>query len=100
MTSEEDLAKLLENLPFFIKQHVNNHIYKDKIIEIIIDLGRRPEARFITGPEYLSQGKFYGLIYSCLFQFSCLDQSTYDYARSHYTLKLSRSCYQLHCDVS
>ena len=55
MTSEEDLAKLLENLPFFIKQHVNNHIYKDKIIEIIIELGRRPEARFTSGPEYLSQ---------------------------------------------
>lgn len=55
MTSEEDLTKLLENLPFFIKQHVNNHIHKDKIIEIIIDLGRRPEARFPNGPEYLSQ---------------------------------------------
>lgn len=55
MTSEEDLTKLLENLPFFIKQHVNNHIHKDKIIEIIVDLGRRPEARFPSGPEYLSQ---------------------------------------------
>ena len=55
MTSDEDLDKLLENLPIFIKQHVNNHIYKDKIIEIIVDLGRRPEARFPTGPEYLSQ---------------------------------------------
>ena len=28
---------------------------KKKIIEIIMDLGRRPEARFPTGPEYLSQ---------------------------------------------
>ena len=55
MTSDEDLDKLLENLPFFIKQHVNTHGHKDKIIEIIIDLGRRPEARFSTGPEYLSQ---------------------------------------------
>ena len=55
MTSDEDLTKLLENLPFFIKQHVKNHIHKDKIIEIIIDLGRRPEARFPNGPEYLSQ---------------------------------------------
>ncbi len=55
MTSDEDLDKLLENLPFFIKQHVNSHIHKDKIIEIVIDLGRRPEARFSTGPEYLSQ---------------------------------------------
>ena len=55
MTSDEDLEKLLCNLPFFIKKHVNNHASKDKIIEIIIDLGRRPEARFTTGPEYLSQ---------------------------------------------
>jgi stage III sporulation protein SpoIIIAA len=55
MTKDEDLDKLLENLPFFIKHHVNNHIHKDKLIEIILDLGRRPEARFATGPEYLSQ---------------------------------------------
>ena len=55
MTSDEDLDKLLDNLPFFIKKHINSHVHKDKIIEIIIDLGRRPEARFSTGPEYLSQ---------------------------------------------
>ena len=55
MTTDEDLDKLLENLPFFIKKHVNSHAHKDKIIEIIVDLGRRPEARFTTGPEYLSQ---------------------------------------------
>ena len=55
MNTDEDLNKLLDNLPFFIKKHVNSHVHKDKIIEIIIDLGRRPEARFTTGPEYLSQ---------------------------------------------
>ena len=55
MKTDEDLDKLLENLPFFIKQHVDNHTQKDKIIEIIIDLGRRPEIRFPTGPEYLAQ---------------------------------------------
>ena len=27
----------------------------DKLIEIVMDLVRRPEARFNTGPEYLSQ---------------------------------------------
>ena len=47
--------KLLENLPFFIQEHLNNHPNKDKLIEIVMDLGRRPEARFTTGPEYLSQ---------------------------------------------
>jgi stage III sporulation protein SpoIIIAA len=55
MTVDEDLDKLLETLPSFIKDHVSNHLYKDKIIEIVMDLGRRPEARFSTGPEYLSQ---------------------------------------------
>lgn len=55
MVGDKDLDKLLANLPAFIKNRVNNHPQKEKIIEIIIDLGRRPEARFSTGPEYLSQ---------------------------------------------
>ena len=55
MTDNEDLDKLLENLPFFIRENLNNHSNKDKLIEIVIDLGRRPEARFDTGSEYLSQ---------------------------------------------
>ena len=55
MTDNKDLDKLLENLPFFIQENLNNHSNKDKLIEIVIDLGRRPEARFDTGPEYLSQ---------------------------------------------
>ena len=55
MNIDQDLDKLLENLPFFIQEKLKNHSEKDKLIEIIIDLGRRPEARFTTGPEYLSQ---------------------------------------------
>jgi len=55
MIGDKDLNKLLENLPFFVKNHVDKHPQKEKIVEIIIDLGRRPEARFPTGPEYLSQ---------------------------------------------
>ena len=55
MRENEDLEKLLENLPFFIQENLNNHPNKEKLIEIVIDLGRRPEARFETGPEYLSQ---------------------------------------------
>ena len=55
MVGDKDLDKLLVNLPVFIKNRVNNHPQKEKIIEIIIDLGRRPEARFPNGPEYLSQ---------------------------------------------
>ena len=54
-TISEDLDQLLENLPVFIKETLVNHPNKDQLIEIIMDLGRRPEARFVTGPEYLSQ---------------------------------------------
>lgn len=55
MAIDKDLDKLIENLPFFIRENLYNHPNKDKLIEIVMDLGRRPEARFITGPEYLSQ---------------------------------------------
>jgi stage III sporulation protein SpoIIIAA len=55
MNANDDLEKLIENLPFFLQKQLNEHIYKDQLIEIVLDLGRRPEARFISGPEYLSQ---------------------------------------------
>ena len=55
MTIDEDLHKLLENLPVFVKNHLYKHTHKEKLMEIVMDLGRRPEARFTTGPEYLSQ---------------------------------------------
>ena len=55
MVISKDLDKLLNNLPFFIDDTINNNYNKDKLIEIVIDLGRRPEVRFTTGPQYLSQ---------------------------------------------
>jgi stage III sporulation protein SpoIIIAA len=55
MTVNDDLEKLIENLPFFLQENLNQHVYKDQLIEIVLDLGRRPEARFVTGPQYLSQ---------------------------------------------
>jgi stage III sporulation protein SpoIIIAA len=55
MTANDDLEKLIEILPFFLQEKVTQHAYKDQIIEIVLDLGRRPEARFSSGPEYLSQ---------------------------------------------
>jgi stage III sporulation protein SpoIIIAA len=55
MSVNNDLKKLIDNLPFFLQEHLNQHPSKDKLIEIILDLGRRPEARFISGTEYLSQ---------------------------------------------
>lgn len=55
MDVNDDLEKLIEILPFFLQENLNQHFNKDKLIEIVIDLGRRPEARFIGGTEYLSQ---------------------------------------------
>ena len=55
MIVDEDLDKLIENLPFFIRDILYQHPKKDQLIEIVMDLGRRPEARFVSGPEYLSQ---------------------------------------------
>ena len=55
MSVNSDLDKLIENLPFFLQKYLNQHNSKDQLIEIILDLGRRPEARFVSGPEYLSQ---------------------------------------------
>jgi stage III sporulation protein SpoIIIAA len=55
MNLNDDLEKLIENLPFFLQEQINQHHEKDQLIEIVLDLGRRPEARFTTGPQYLSQ---------------------------------------------
>jgi stage III sporulation protein SpoIIIAA len=55
MNENDDLEKLIENLPFFLQEQLNQHTFKDQLIEIVLDLGRRPEARFLSGPEYLSQ---------------------------------------------
>lgn len=55
MTGNDDLEKLIENLPFFLQENLNQHDCKNQLIEIVLDLGRRPEARFLSGPEYLSQ---------------------------------------------
>ena len=55
MNVNDDLEKLIENLPFFLQEQLNHHTDKDQLIEIILDLGRRPEARFVSGPQYLSQ---------------------------------------------
>lgn len=55
MIMNNDLEKLIENLPFFLQEQLSQHNSKNQLIEIVLDLGRRPEARFISGPEYLSQ---------------------------------------------
>lgn len=54
MNIRYDLEKLIEKLPLFLQDSLNQHSNKDQLIEIVLDLGRRPEARFIMGTEFLS----------------------------------------------
>nr|YP_009497024.1 hypothetical protein ycf45 [Psammoneis obaidii]AWT39737.1 hypothetical protein ycf45 [Psammoneis obaidii] len=55
MLINDDLEKLIENLPFFLQTYLNQHTDKDQLIEIVLDLGRRPEVRFLNRFEYLAQ---------------------------------------------
>ena len=55
MSANDDVEKLIENLPIFLYEYLNQHNAKEQLIEIVLDLGRRPEAHFTTGSEYLSQ---------------------------------------------
>ena len=55
MNLNNDFERLIVNLPFFLQQQLRKHHHHDQMIEIILDLGRRPEVRFTYGPEYLSQ---------------------------------------------
>lgn len=54
MLIADDLNQLLEVLPSFIRNTLEIHPNRKNLIEIVMDLGRRPEARFPSGPEYLS----------------------------------------------
>ena len=54
MLLADDLGQLLNNLPKFIVSTLEKHPKRDQLIEIVLDIGRRPEARFSDGTEYLS----------------------------------------------
>merc|ERR1711912_56053 len=45
---------LLDVLPEFISSTIKKHPHRGQLIEIVLDLGRRPEARFSKGSSYLS----------------------------------------------
>jgi len=55
MTTKDDLQKLLDILPLDIQQVLEQHPSRDSLIEVVMDLGRRPEARFPNQAEYLSE---------------------------------------------
>lgn len=54
MLIADDLDKLLKILPDFVRQPLIKHHNRKMLIEVVMDLGRRPEARFPDGPQYLS----------------------------------------------
>jgi stage III sporulation protein SpoIIIAA len=51
----DDLEKLLDILPLDIRTRLLTHPKKDALIEVVLDLGREPEARFPHEAEYLSK---------------------------------------------
>ncbi len=55
MTITDDLQKLLEILPQELRQILEKHPQRDTLVEVVLDLGRRPEARFPNLTEYLSE---------------------------------------------
>ncbi len=55
MTITDDLQKLLDILPQDLQQILEKHPLRDSLVEVVLDLGRRPEARFPNQAEYLSE---------------------------------------------
>lgn len=51
----DDLPELLAVLPEYIREKLNNHPRRNQLIEVILDFGRQPEARFSDSVEYLSE---------------------------------------------
>jgi len=52
----DDLKQLLDILPVTIRQNLENHANRSHLIEIVLDLGRLPEARFPKqAAEYITQ---------------------------------------------
>jgi stage III sporulation protein SpoIIIAA len=55
MIIHSDLDKLIQVFPDYIKEALQKHPSKSRLLEIVLDLGRRPEGRFLYGTEYLSE---------------------------------------------
>ncbi|MEM8501735.1 MAG: R3H domain-containing nucleic acid-binding protein [Cyanobacteria bacterium P01_D01_bin.1] len=50
----DDLPQLLEILPAYIRDQLQGHPQREQLIEVVLDLGRQPEARFSDSVQYLS----------------------------------------------
>ena len=54
MLLADDLSQLLDVLPSFVSVPLEKHPRREQLVEIVLDIGRRPEARFSTSTDYLS----------------------------------------------
>ncbi|MEM7769560.1 MAG: R3H domain-containing nucleic acid-binding protein [Cyanobacteria bacterium P01_E01_bin.6] len=50
----DDLSQLLDVLPHSIRDRIEHHPNREKLIEIVMDLGRQAEVRFPDKTEYLT----------------------------------------------
>jgi stage III sporulation protein SpoIIIAA len=55
MQTTDELQKLLDILPQNIRQVLQQHPERANLIEVVLDLGRYPEARFLEKAEYLAE---------------------------------------------
>jgi len=51
----DDLELLLAALPLHIRQPLEKLENRNELLEVVMDLGRKPEARYLTQEAYLSQ---------------------------------------------
>ncbi|GAB4135235.1 MAG: AAA family ATPase [Cyanobacteria bacterium J069] len=51
----DDLDQLLAILPSSIRDRLDQHPQRNVLVEVVLDLGRRPEARFPGKSEYLAE---------------------------------------------
>jgi stage III sporulation protein SpoIIIAA len=55
LNNSSDLKKLFNIFPFDIQLTLENHVNKHEVLEIVLDLGKRAEARFLNRTEYISK---------------------------------------------
>lgn len=55
MLIESDMEKLIQVFPDYIQEVLEQTGRTSHLVEILMDLGRRPEARFFDSSEYLSE---------------------------------------------
>ena len=53
LETTDDLDALMQALPLEIVERVRTFANRADLLEIVMDLGRRPEARFTHGEEHL-----------------------------------------------